>query len=115
MRGSDMHAEFWPRRERARQLPLRRLSLFARLYHSSLAIPPKGHRTHDIDCIRLLVRIGQRWPITESIVAQRYTGKRTQYLVRWKGYAAEENTWEPLSSLSNAPDAFSDWIVRRSA
>ena len=55
-----------------------------------------------------------QWEV-ESIVAQRYTGKRTQYLVRWKGYAAEENTWEPLSSLSNAPDAFSDWIVRRSA
>jgi len=27
---------------------------------------------------------------------------KTKYLVKWKGYMAEENTWEGLENLKNA-------------
>ena len=32
-----------------------------------------------------------------------------QYLVKWKGYPNYENTWEPLSNLSNASDIIREY------
>ena len=51
------------------------------------------------------------WEV-ECITAQRYTGRRTQFLVRWKGYAVEESTWQSRSDLSGALDALLDWEGR---
>jgi len=36
----------------------------------------------------------------EKILEARTKGKRTQFLVKWKGY--EETTWEPMSNLRSA-------------
>ena len=32
-----------------------------------------------------------------------------EYLVRWRGYPPEEDTWEPLASLRSAKDALADY------
>ena len=48
------------------------------------------------------------WEV-ERITAQRYSGHRTQFLVRWKGYSVEESTWEPRSNLAGALDVLRDW------
>ncbi len=37
--------------------------------------------------------------IVDRILAQRKHGRSTQYLVAWRGYPAEDNTWEPLSTV----------------
>ena len=39
----------------------------------------------------------------ERLVGRRQVrGQGVQYLVRWKGYGAHEDTWEPLTNLANA-------------
>jgi len=49
------------------------------------------------------------WEV-ERIMAKRKHGRGTQLLVAWKGYPAEENTWEPRSSLlPGAADALADF------
>ena len=45
----------------------------------------------------------------ESIVARRYTGTRTQYLVSWKGYPMEDSTWESRRALDGAPDILAEF------
>jgi len=47
--------------------------------------------------------------IVERILAQRKHGRSTQYLVSWKGYPPEENTWESRAALSTAPDALAEF------
>ena len=50
----------------------------------------------------------------EAILDTRKThGKKgiTQYLVKWKGYGHEDNTWEPLSHLKDAKQALANFRV----
>jgi len=40
----------------------------------------------------------------------KHRGKmRTEYLVRWVGYSAEHDTFEPISNLKNAKQAIADY------
>lgn len=39
--------------------------------------------------------------VVESIMAQRRRGRAIEYLVAWKGYPPEENTWEPSFSVAH--------------
>ena len=45
----------------------------------------------------------------ESIKDSRTRRKKVQYLVHWKGYADEHDTWEPLSNLKNALDSLKNF------
>lgn len=42
--------------------------------------------------------------IVESILEKRKIGGRTEYLIKWKDYSADENTWEPVENLRHAKD-----------
>ena len=44
------------------------------------------------------------WEV-ERVLDKRFVNRVKQYLVKWKGYPTEETTWEPISNLSQAPDA----------
>lgn len=40
----------------------------------------------------------------ERIMGHRTRGRKMQYLIRWKGYTAMDDSWEPEENLENAPD-----------
>ncbi|XP_041437915.1 uncharacterized protein LOC121399951 [Xenopus laevis] len=42
---------------------------------------------------------GQEEFEVEEILDSRLRGKRLQYLVKWKGFGLEENSWEPVSNI----------------
>jgi len=45
----------------------------------------------------------------EKIVAERRRGSKTFYLVRWKGYDAEDDSWQTARDLCNAPEIIRNW------
>ena len=38
--------------------------------------------------------------------------KVVKFLVKWTGYDHENNTWEPLSNMKNAPEALNEYWDR---
>ncbi|HVQ01617.1 MAG TPA: chromo domain-containing protein, partial [Candidatus Thermoplasmatota archaeon] len=51
----------------------------------------------------------------EKIIGEARINGKKHYLVKWRGYDSEDNTWEPLRNLKNARDAIKDYLeqVRR--
>ena len=45
----------------------------------------------------------QEWEV-EEILDSRHRRNQLQYLVKWKGFTSEHNTWEPKDNVKNAPD-----------
>jgi len=48
---------------------------------------------YEVDFVRDIRKFGRRW----------------MYLVHWKGYADDDDSWEPLSNLSNAKEAIDEF------
>ncbi|XP_078735834.1 uncharacterized protein LOC144949695 isoform X1 [Lampetra fluviatilis] len=48
----------------------------------------------------------------EAILDWRVRRGRAEYLVKWSGYGAEENTWEPPENLANCPELLSNFRAR---
>src|ERR1700722_7155636 len=54
----------------------------------------------------------------EEILDSRIHRGKLQYLVKWKGYLSNENSWEPTINLKNAPQMiqnFHDTLLNRAA
>ena len=49
----------------------------------------------------------------EEILDRQERRGRTKYLVKWKGYTAEENTWEGLENLKNAMEKIEEFEKER--
>jgi len=48
------------------------------------------------------------WEV-EKILAERGSGRRKQYLVKWKGFPGFESTWESTESLENAQESLKEF------
>lgn len=53
--------------------------------------PKPKPKQYEVECIRAIRRVG----------GGSQSGER-EYLLKWRGYAESENTWEPLSSLGSS-------------
>ena len=45
----------------------------------------------------------------EEILDSRIRRRRLEYYVKWHGYGAEENSWQPKAHLANAPELIADF------
>jgi hypothetical protein len=48
----------------------------------------------------------------QEILDKRGNGRKTEYLVRWKDYGPEDDTWEASENLKNAPGAVQQFKSR---
>ena len=50
----------------------------------------------------------------DRIVNERWNQrrKRREFLIRWKGYTSDEDSWEPLENLEGCQDILNEWSVR---
>jgi hypothetical protein len=87
------------------KLPLS-MSRIHPVFHVSL-LEPYHHRS-GVDVSSALSEVeledDQEWEV-ETILADRKRGKIEEFLVRWKDYGVEDNTWEPARNLENAGEA----------
>ena len=44
-----------------------------------------------------------------EIIDSKLFGRTLKFLVNWKGYGPEDNTWEPLSNLDGSAQAIKDY------
>ncbi len=48
----------------------------------------------------------------EEVLEHRGSGKNVKFLVHWKGYGPEHNTWEPQRHLRNAPEVLEKYYAK---
>ncbi|KAL0935757.1 reverse transcriptase domain protein [Colletotrichum truncatum] len=74
------------------------------VFHISLLEPaPQGSRTSNV----IIVENNEPEYEVERIIDHLKEPEGYQYLVKWKGYGHEDNTWEPAKNLTNATDELS--------
>lgn len=52
---------------------------------------------------------GHKEWVVEKILQHRVRGKTTEYLVRWKGFTRDHDTWEPTKNLRNAVEKVKEY------
>jgi hypothetical protein len=59
----------------------------------------EGHLEYEVDC-----RLDHRFSDIKR--------QKLSYLIAWKGYGPEHNSWEPEANVANAPDLIGDYRQR---
>lgn len=84
------------------------------VFHISLLTP------HTVDTIPgrtqippppIVVDDEDEWEV-EKVLNSRFRYRKLQYLVKWKGFGEDGNTWEPAENLEHSPDLVSEFHQR---
>lgn len=49
--------------------------------------------------------------VVEKILAHKFKGGKHKFLVKWKGWSEEANTWEPISHLQNCTELLQEFLT----
>jgi hypothetical protein len=76
----------------------------------------KYYRSKDVSCPKLAnpqdkLQGTEEYEV-EKIVEERKRNGRLMYRIRWKGYGAEDDTWQTPRDLRNAPELIKEWKLR---
>ena len=71
------------------------------VFHTSQLKPVEGDPRPGPPAIHLDDAVGEEYEV-DRLLDSRIVRGTTQYLVRWKGYTAFDDSWEPLSNLASA-------------
>jgi len=77
------------------------------VFHVSLLEP--YYRSGDVEPPPLEIEGEDQWEVEAVAGAGKVKGKM-QYLVKWKGYPDEENTWEPAHHMRHAGDKIAEYL-----
>jgi hypothetical protein len=93
--------------------PVQNISKLRRYVHSParFAGRPQPANRPPPDCVDPAG--DEQWHV-ERILAKRKVGRQQQYLVKWQGYPAEDNSWEPRSNL-HCPDLLAEFEAAQQA
>jgi len=83
------------------------------VFHASLVRHYKEGSSIQAAPIPLVIDGELEWEV-DSLVAHRPISGRYEYLVRWKGFTSDEDTWEPEAHLRNCPDILSAYRAQHS-
>ena len=54
------------------------------------------------------IKGNEEWEV-EKILQHRKRGRKVEFLVRWKGFGRDDDTWEPESNLGNSAELLSEY------
>ncbi|KAK6213447.1 reverse transcriptase domain protein [Colletotrichum tabaci] len=76
------------------------------VFHIALLEPaPRG--SHTEDCI--IVETHEPEYEVERIIDHRNENGHDEYLIKWKGYGHEDNSWEPVRNLQHSPQLLQEY------
>lgn len=84
------------------------ISLFANNFHPRSQAPKKAAGAKRGPKPKAAQPKEQEFEV-ERIDDHKVNGKTTMFYVKWKGYSAEENTWEPKSNMAHAADLLQEY------
>ena len=76
-----------------------------------VVLPAEGEEEHEGDELILHDSDGEEVFLIESVVARKTAGRGFMYLVKWKGYPPEDNSWErrKAAATTGAARVFDDF------
>jgi len=78
-------------------------------------VEPKFKRQHEELAPSLMIINEEEEYEVEEVRKHRKRGRKTQYLIHWKGYGDKHDQWIAESGLPHAKDAIEDYWTRYSS
>ena len=81
------------------------------IFHAALLTPYHETDEHGQNFIKPPPDLidGQEEYEVEAIIAHKQKGHQMEYLIKWKGYASSDQTWEPKTNISNAEEVLKEY------